>query len=406
MSAAPTIPSAPSYPREFVQHLLDQAAFFNLLAAPDPKRSDVAIRTGGSIVGVKLRNSLHRLQVITSPPARGRPVTCTNAAGQSIGHFNQRWMFVPENFVGLPDLEPPSTPFDHSRSQRFVMLNGDCSFGDGETGFRGFGAGFTIPGGNRSRNEIEAVAVGTLVSESGELAGFTTGMYIFNGVIRPEHGFTGNFLLRIMDPQGTLSSDAHLPPLEQIENPDPDVTYFIIRGVATESQVVQPLTGPGGSFKGLQISQDLRLCSIDSSFDRRRGLRSEMGVGQVTGIIHTTVVVSPTDPRGTTPLTPIPGHVFGEYVFFDAAGNNVAGFKVDFTESRSFRVPIPAAPGIQTLLAGNIGRIYGGTGAFAGLDGLASDNLLVSFFPHVSSGIYVLRVNAPQNKLRAVVSDD
>lgn len=402
MSAAPTVstPPTPSYPREFVQNLLDQAAFFNLLAVPDRDCSNVAIRGGGDgIIGVRLHNTLHRLNVITTPPSANRPITATNIVGQAIGTFTQRWMFVPDNFVGLPGKEPPPTRLDPSRSQRFVMLDGTCTFGDGGTGFKGFGAGFTVPSPRRSRNEVDAIAIGVLLEERGQLSDLTTGMYIFNGVIRPERGFTGNFLLRIMDPQGTLSAHSRLPDLEQIENPDPDVTYLLIRGQAREEQVVQPLTGPGGSFRGLQISQDLRMCSIDSSFNRRRGLQTEMEVGQITGVIHTTVVVNPTDPRGTA-LAPIPGHVFGEYVFFDAAGNNVAGFKVDFTESRSLRLALPAAPGVQSLLAGNIGRIFGGTGFFAGLDGLASDNLLVSFFPHVSSGVYVLRVNDPQGKLR------
>lgn len=403
MSAVPT-PSTPSYPRELIQNLLDQAAFFNLLAVPDREHSQVAIRAGGDgIIGVRLQNTLHRLNVITNPPGTNRPITATNIVGQSIGAFTQRWMFVPDNFVGLPGKEPPPTRLDPSRSQRFIMLDGNCNFGDGGPGFRGFGAGFTVPSSKRARHEVDAIAIGVLLEERGELSGLTTGMYIFNGVIRPERGFTGNFLLRIMDPQGVLNAHSRLPDLEPIENPDPDVTYFLIRGQAREEQVVQPLTGPGGSFRGLQISQDLRMCSIDSSFNRRRGLQTEMEIGQITGIINTTVVVNPTDPRGTA-IAPIPGHVFGEYLFFDAAGRNVAGFKVDFTESRSLRFSLPTAPGVQSLLAGNIGRIYGGSGFFAGLDGLASDNLLVSFFPHVSSGVYVLRVNDPQGKLRANIA--
>jgi hypothetical protein len=404
VSAIPAV-NAPSYPRELIQKLLDQGAFFNLLAAPNHKIAHVSIGgvAGGGIIGVRLHDALHRLSVVTSPPAGDNPIATKNTVGQRIGSFNQRWMFVPDDFVALPDKEPPPTRLEPSRSQRFVMLDGDCSFGDGETGFRGFGTGFTIPSSTGSRNQVNAVAVGVLLQPRGELSRLITGLYIFNGVIRPERGFTGHFLLRIMDPQESLSARSPLPNLNPIENPDPSVAYFLLRGEAREKHFVQPVTGPDGSFRGLQISQDLRMCSIDSSLDDCRSLRTKMEIGPTVGEIHTTVVVDPKDPRGTS-LAPIPGRVYGEYVFFDASGRDVAGFKVDFPESRSFRFALPSAPGVQSLLAGNIGRIFGGSGAFAGLDGLVSDNLLVSFFPHVSSGVYVLRVNDPQHKLRQLIS--
>jgi hypothetical protein len=404
-SAPPT--STPTYSRELIQSLFDQSAFFNLLAVPDKTAPQPGIRGRGGyeIIGLQLCDYLHRLNVITIPPTEDHPIVPANAVGESIGSLHHRLMLAPDDFVGLPGLEPPPTPLDPSRTQRFILLDGSCTFGKRDDGFSSFGAGFTVPSWQSSQHGVDAVAVCTVLEGRGRLSGHNTGMYILAGSITPDYGFTGNILLRILDPQEVILTSYISSSLQPETNPDPDVTYFLIRGQAREEQVVKPLTGPDGSFQGLQISQDLRICSVDSDFEAgRKGLQTTIRVGQIMGIINTTVVVNPADPRGT-PLAPLPGRVYGEYLFYDACGRTAAGFKVDFTESRSFRLPFADAPGLQSLLAGNIGRIYDGTGFFAGLDGLASDNLLVSFNPHVSSGLYVFRVNDPQGKLRALAGN-
>jgi len=68
-----------------------------------------------------------------------------NRMGEPLGRFDHRWMFIPDNFLALPGVEPPVTLLDPSRSQRFVMLDGICSLNGGQDGFRGFGTGVTYP---------------------------------------------------------------------------------------------------------------------------------------------------------------------------------------------------------------------------------------------------------------------
>jgi hypothetical protein len=65
--------------------------------------------------------------------------------GQPVGNLDFRWMIIPYEFMARPDREPPPAMLDPSRSQRFAMQEGTFTFGDGQDGFRSFGAGRTFP---------------------------------------------------------------------------------------------------------------------------------------------------------------------------------------------------------------------------------------------------------------------
>ena len=158
-------PSVPTYSRTAMQHLLDQAAWFNMFSIPDAELSNAAIRVldnSNRVIGITIRELLHRFEAITEDPTFEKGLTARNVVGETVGKFTQRWMVIPDDFEALPGREPPPTPLDPSRSQRFAMLDGVCKFGDGEDGFRGFGTGFTIPSTMHGRPQILAVAVGTI----------------------------------------------------------------------------------------------------------------------------------------------------------------------------------------------------------------------------------------------------
>ena len=126
--------NAETYPFEVVQSLLDQASHFLLYSEPDPQGPGAAILSPDAdrrVIGFRVHESLHRM-------TRG-------LVGETYAHFEQRWMMIPWDYRAWPDREPPATPLDASRSQRFVMLDGLCRFGAGEDGFRGFGTGTTFP---------------------------------------------------------------------------------------------------------------------------------------------------------------------------------------------------------------------------------------------------------------------
>src|SRR5205085_7544399 len=143
----PPSAAAGAYSPEALQRLVDRAAYFNAFSLPDEKESVVAIRGGGNngdIIGFRVREDLRRFAVSVQPPTADGGLKASNAVGESYGKFNHRWVLAPDDFVASPGREPPPTALDPSRSQRFVMLDGVCTFGGGKDGFRGFGAGKTI----------------------------------------------------------------------------------------------------------------------------------------------------------------------------------------------------------------------------------------------------------------------
>jgi hypothetical protein len=388
---------------EVLQRLVDQAAYFNALSLPDVKTSEVAIRGQGSnddIVGFRICEDLHRFAVTVLPPTDDGGLKAANVVGDSYGKFTHRWVLAPDDFVALPGREPPPTRLDPSRSQRFVMLDGVCTFGGSKNGFRGFGAGKTFPVTANGRTQLLAATVGTILEGFGSLKDHEQGTYLHCGSLSQECGFTGNMLLRVMDSQGTLRARGSLPSLRLCPFPEPDITYIVFRGQAVESDPVTPRVGADGQFKGLTVVQGLRLISLSSDSSKAGGPRSLTRVGQVIGKITAHVDFNPAYPGGTA-LNPIPFTTFDELNFTDEAGRDIGGFTADSSEGRVFNIKVAGQAGIRF---GGVGQILSGTGPFQGMSGLMTDNSVVIFTPHVSASLYVLRLHDPDGRFRAAVN--
>ena len=126
MSGAPTIPdiNAETYPFDFVQQLLDQAAFFNLYASGESGHPIPCGRSPG-IKGFMLSDELCRLSILMPPPTVRGGMRACNRLGESIARFDQRWVLIPPDFAARPDVEPQAEViFAPSERQRFVMLDG------------------------------------------------------------------------------------------------------------------------------------------------------------------------------------------------------------------------------------------------------------------------------------------
>src|SRR6185503_16353803 len=128
--APPSLPdlNAQTYPFDVVLHLLDQSAYFNLIASPDSEN------TNNRNSDFNINNSLHVFESNAQPPTVNSGMTVRQIFGQAVGAFRSRWRPIPNDFVAGPGREPPKTDWDRSRSQRFVMEEGRFSFGD-EDGF-------------------------------------------------------------------------------------------------------------------------------------------------------------------------------------------------------------------------------------------------------------------------------
>lgn len=404
-TASPTSPPHLNIRPEELQRLVDQAAHFSMLSIPENNGSNAPIfAEGGSnvVTGMNICEILHRFKIEVQPPTSEKPLRASKFVGEAAGRFTHRWMVIPDNFVAALDQEPPPTALDPSRSQRFVMLDSTCKFGAGHDGFRGFGTGQTFPVTINGQQQLHAVAIGNVMEGFGKFKDHNAGTYVYCGSLSSEQGFTGNILLRIMDPQGTLHTSASLPPLKPKPDPEPGITYVVFRGEAVPSDSVTPRIGPGGQLQGLNVEQGLRLLQVDFIAKTHRGLQSSDRVGQVIGRILAQVNFNPTAPGGTA-LNPIPFTTFDEFTFLDRQGKTIGSFTGDSSEGRVFNILVGGQKGIRF---GGTGRILSGTGPFEGMEGLLTDNSVVIFTPHVSASVYVLRINDPHGTFRTAFNGD
>lgn len=383
-------------PAASVQALVDQAASLNLYSLPDPAHRRISLFAPGSRVpvGLAVHENLHRLQIYSRAPTTRSPLTGRRIVGDLAAHGSHRWLFMPDTFSAAPGLLPPPTPFDRSRSQRFVMLDSLYTFGDGEDGFRGFGTGCTFASTDGS-SRLLVTAIGSILEGFGAFAGHSEGTYLYCGTLDAERGFTGNVMLRIMDPQQSFWTDSELSEPESIVDPEPDITYLLFRGEAVASDAVTPRIGPGGQFLGLTVEQGLRLLETDFRF-RGHSLRATTTVGKPIGRITSTINFNPASPGGDT-LHPIPFTNFDQFIFQDAAGNPAGSFTGNSSEGRVFLTLVGGQPAIRF---GGTGSVLQGVGPFRGVNGLLTDNSLVVFSPHVSASIYLLRIHDPEGRFR------
>jgi hypothetical protein len=407
---APALPdiNAETYPFDTVQQLLDQAAFLNMFSVPDPGRAQVVFRDpghSGGAVGLRISEVLHRFEISMRPPALDTGLRALNRIGEPIGRFAHRWMLIPDDFHALPDLEPPATPFNASHPQRFAMLDGICTFNGGRDGFRGFGTGTTYPVLVNGQRQLLAAAVGSILEGFGKFKSHE-GTYTYSGRLSEKQGFSGNLLCRIIDPEGDIRTRDSLPTPETYPDPEPGITYIIFRGQKKDKhQETAYNIGPDGDVRGLNVAQELKIVHIDSAARSRTGLHSTMSAGPVIGGMTAKILFNLLHPGAPgTSRSPIPFQSYNEYTFLDRDGRSVGTIVADGGEGRTFNMKLAAAPGQAALRFGGFGLIMKGTGLFAGITGLMTDNSVVGVAPHALSTLYVLRIDDPGGKYRDVFS--
>jgi len=390
-------PAASTYSADLVQRLLDRAAHFSFYSSPEGRHDDSGARPDAAadirgMEGFRISERLCRFQVVMMPPTGNSGPRASNAVGEQLGSFRSRWVLCPDHFEALPNREPPATLLDPNKRQRFVMLEGECALGDGD-GFCGFGTGTTLPS---TGGTLLAAAVGNVMEGRGRFAGLV-GTYTYCGSLTHE-GFRGTLMLRVMDPQGVIQTERTLPMLDSGLRSEPGVTYLIFRGQATETDKVTPLLQPDGTLFGLNVAQQLRFFQTDAAAGPG-GLRSTSETGQVIGEIDAQIIFNPAAPGGDA-LDPIPYTAFDEYKFTDRHGQSAGSLFIDESEGRTFNLHLAGASRQQAIRFGGFGPILRGTGSLAGAAGLMTDNSVVSFMPHVSASVYVIRLNDPQGKYR------
>jgi hypothetical protein len=404
---SPSLPdiNAETYPFETVLHLLDQAAFFNMYSVPDPQHTHAAILATGNpkdVIGIEVREVLHRFDVIVQAPTRETGLRAVNTTRESVGEFSHRWMLIPDDFVASPDREPSPTLLDPSRSQRFAMLGGICKFGDGQDGFYGFGTGRTFPMTVNGRAQLLVGAVGDISEGFGKFKGHE-GTYTYCGSIAPDRGFQGNLLCRVMDPTGSLRTESTLPYRGAVPGPEPELTYIVFRGQKKNRDDKTSYTfGPDGLPSGFKLGQELRIVDLDFTRQGREGLRSRVRVGEVIGEMQSQVFLNLLNPGAPgTGAAPIPFGSRNEFTFTDSEGRPIGSFTAQGGEGRTFNATLAGAPGQQALRFGAFQMLVNGTGELSGIQGLLTDNSIVGVAPHATSTVYTLCLIDPNGKYSA-----
>jgi hypothetical protein len=418
MSSKQTLPdlNAETYPYEAVQHLLDQAAYLNMFSVPDKSMSSAL--DSGEAGSIEINELLHRFVAFIGSPTRGGAGAIHNTMGERVACFKHRWVFMPDDFRALPGREPPQTPLDDSRSQRFVMLDSICAFDNGRDGFRGFGTGRTYPIALDGKRHLLAAAVGNIEEGFGKFEGHE-GTYTYSGTLSRERGFMGNLMCRVVDAEGELRSEGGLPDPQAEAFPETGVIYVVFRGQKKPNQKTSYLFSREGLPEGLYLEPQIRTFHCDFASGREGNPRSITHVGPVIGKLTAYIYFNLLNPGATgTANNPTSFEDYDDYVFFDRSGNEIGGFAFDGGaggsvghaapvpgEGRSFNLKLMGAPGQAALRFGGFGPLVNGRGKFEGVQGMLSHNAAVGISPHALSTVFVARILDPDGRYRAAFNE-
>ena len=402
--AAPPDVNTQTYPFDLVLHQLNQTASFNIFVTPETTYSGGGAVTdafnvdGGFVLDV--RDRLHRFESVVLPITENHGMKAAAAVGEAEGTFRCRLMVTPDGFEWSPGQEPTAILFDSLRSQQFVLLDNVLTFKEGTDGFRGYAIGRTYPVTVNGQPRLLAGAVGNIMEGFGKLKGLE-GTYTFNGTITPDRGLLGDITLRVVDWDRTLTIDSEIAPLTAIRDPDQQGSYIVLRGQKKDSRQRSEYSfGPGGSVQGLITPAQWRSAQYSYTDHGYKGLRSEIRIGQIIGTLDATILANLFGPPGTASK---PGFFTTEelYTFVDDDGRTIGTITTGVVLGESFDLKFPALPGQPGLRFAGFGPIFGGTGQFAGVQGILTVNSLIGIMPHALSLMHVFRFIDPAGAFRA-----
>lgn len=408
-SAKSSIPGFPegvnpeTYRIGAVNASIRKSAYLPMLAVPDASRPNAPIFSrehSGRMIGVHVNEAACRLQIRPGLPCRELGVTAANTVGEKIATVSIRWMLCPDDFEAAPGREPPPTELDPTRSQRFVMLDGNFTFLDeAHSGFHAFGAGRTFPTMAGGKPQLELGSVITSLEGFGQMRGLAA-TNVVNGYIDPPSGMLLSFLWRVADPDHRLRSSTESMPPISVPTAPAGTTILALLGETDPDETVTLNRGTSGEMLGSNVVERLRLVRLDSHVHGARGIRSQLVEGPVVGSLRGTLHFNPFDPNPVTPICTSNGVL----TFFDRCGTPLGRLFADIFEGRGFRMKLGAAPQPVYRLGG-FGPFSEGEGCFVGMNGMMSLNAVVSVFPRTLTNMYLLRFNDPQGRLRATLDE-
>jgi hypothetical protein len=375
-----------------VNALIREAAYLPIFTVPDRSRPNVPVFSDrGEMIGVEVNEALHRFEI--GPDFNAAGLRARNIVGERVASVHIRWMTCPDDFEGGPERVPPPTPIDPSRSQRFVMLEGNMTFHDRyNSGFHAYGAGRTFPMDTPLGPQLGLGSVIDVLEGYGKLKGME-GTNVVNGYINPPNEMVLTFILRMVDPLGRLMSEGPLSPMSRIPHPAPSTAVLGFLGETDPDEKVTLNITPDGRMLGSNVVERLRPVHFSFDTGTSHGIRTRLELGPITGTLRGTLHFNPLDPRPVFPIYTSSGRL----EFFSRGGNPVAWIDADIEEGRAFKLALAGAPMPVFRLAG-VGRLGRAGGCLTGATGLMSLNAVVSVFPRTLTNFYVLRINDPDGR--------
>lgn len=388
---------------EEVFQVIKKAAYFSIFSVPEPDQLSQGVPLipfiPASIYQISIIESPRRHHIELLPPTadcgfRARMI----GSEQRIARQKLTLAMMPNNYeAGFGRIPPPTLllPF---LSQRFYMFEGVFDFLDPEgSGFRAHAAGRFFPATSAGAVYLRIGSIVEILKYLGRLKGLV-GNLVVNGYTTPPQIFANNFIIRFVDPEGRLASDAPIAPVTNpTANPEPTASFIPLMAELHPDYPV--VTEPAGDGRKMRVHMVERLRLVDNSFDVYPTLRTRTVEGEVVGEHRTTLVFDPDDPNDVIPLYST-GSTFR---FFDRRGRPIGSVRANLFEGRAFRTVLPQLNRPFFRITG-FGPFIEGTGQFKDAVGMVSVNGALNLAPGAVSSMYMLRMADPLGRFRNVAS--
>ena len=375
--------------------LLNEVAIFTIFNTANPALPNTPVPSPTDptkLIGMDVNEDLHRFDIdVPDPGLNG--FHASNRVGEQVANIRIQWRVIPDDYVAFPNVQPPPTILDPTRSQRFCMLGGQMTFKDPEGSYlHAFGTGRTFPVMVGNQPQLRLGAVVDILEGFGRLQG-VVGTIVVNGYITPPYSLDLSIVVRLLDPNGRFRPRSSVPALKPIANPDPSTVFMLLRGEADPNNPITVNQTPDGRFLGTNLNEVLRLIYVD--FDVSRGMATKYRLGPVVGRLSTVTHVDPFSGLNPTPLTTSNGVL----TFFDGEGNTFGTLQADLVEGRAFPAAVPGALS-PFVRVGGFGPFIRGSGQFDGVIGMLTVNSALSLDPVAVSMLYLLRISDPDGRFR------
>lgn len=308
-----------------------------------------------------------------------------------------RWRFIPEDFAGDPHcVQPlPILPLYLGVSQRIEVFDWELRFRDGESGFRAYGAGRTLPGVGAPSSGVGLGFVLDVIEGYGRLAGLA-GSIVVSGGLTADGELRLGLIIRIMDPTGGLLAQGSPTSVSENGGSEPGVAWLVFAGETDPDNAVTLRISLSEGILGSNVFELLREIGLD--FDVGQGwLQSRTTEGNLAGSVRAVLDFNPLDSRAVAPIRTRSG----VFAFHDRNGRSLGTIAADMIEGRSLRTRLQDML-LPVFRFAGFGPIQGGTGIFTGVRGIMTMNSVISVQPRTLANLYILRLDDPNGRFGAI----